>query len=144
MLEWTAEECEKFEKKRKRKNPNIGFDNYEQCTYRAYSKLTNQIKPDLEACAKQKEELGDNYYATSSTLIHGTHKPTEAAINRMTEDIQTQIQKRGKYSRRRAHDPDQDIDYINERNRSFNRKIERYYGKYTKEIKTNLERGTAV
>lgn len=32
---------------------------YEQCTYRAYSKLTAQIKPDLEACEKQKEELYD-------------------------------------------------------------------------------------
>ncbi len=35
-------------------------------------------------------------------------------------------------------------DYINERNMKFNQKLERFYGKYTKEIKDNLERGTAV
>ena len=54
------------------------------------------------------------------------------------------ISKRSKYSRRRAFDPDSDIDYINERNMKFNKKLERFYGKYTSDIKQNLERGTAV
>ena len=54
------------------------------------------------------------------------------------------IEKRAKYSRRRTHDEDDDIDYINERNMNFNKKLERFYGKYTTEIKQNLERGTAV
>ena len=54
------------------------------------------------------------------------------------------IAKRSKYSRRRAFDPDSDIDYINERNMKFNKKLERFYGKYTADIKQNLERGTAV
>lgn len=54
------------------------------------------------------------------------------------------IEKRSKYSRRRAHNDDADIDYINERNAKFNKKAERFYGKYTAEIKQNLERGTAV
>ena len=39
---------------------------------------------------------------------------------------------------------DADVDYINERNRGFNRKAARYYDKYTTEIKNNLERGTAI
>ena len=26
QLEWTAEECDKWDKKRKRKNPDVGFD----------------------------------------------------------------------------------------------------------------------
>jgi len=54
------------------------------------------------------------------------------------------ISKRGKYSRRRPFDEDADIDYINERNMKFNKKLERFYGKYTAEIKQNLERGTAI
>jgi len=54
------------------------------------------------------------------------------------------ISKRAKYSRRRAFDEDEDIDYINERNMKFNKKLERFYGKYTAEIKQNLERGTAI
>ena len=52
--------------------------------------------------------------------------------------------KRAKYSRRRPFDEDADIDYINERNMKFNKKLERFYGKYTAEIKQNLERGTAI
>lgn len=54
------------------------------------------------------------------------------------------MKKREKYSRRRAYDEDEDIDYINERNMKFNKKLERFYGKYTTEIKQNLERGTAI
>lgn len=54
------------------------------------------------------------------------------------------IDKRSKYSRRRTFDEEADIDYINERNMKFNQKLERFYGKYTAEIKQNLERGTAV
>lgn len=56
----------------------------------------------------------------------------------------SRIEKRDKYSRRRPYNDDADIDYINERNAKFNKKAERFYGKYTAEIKQNLERGTAV
>lgn len=54
------------------------------------------------------------------------------------------IEKREKYSRRRTHNDEADIDYINERNMKFNKKLERFYGQYTSEIKQNLERGTAI
>lgn len=37
-----------------------------------------------------------------------------------------------------------DVDYINERNMKFNKKLERFYGQYTSDIKQNLERGTAI
>jgi len=39
---------------------------------------------------------------------------------------------------------EKNIDYINERNRKFNEKLERNYRKYAQEIKDNLERGTAL
>ena len=55
-----------------------------------------------------------------------------------------QVEKRQKFSRRRMHDADADVDYINERNMNFNKKLERFYGDYTKDIRDNLERGTAV
>ena len=54
------------------------------------------------------------------------------------------IEKRVKYSRRRRFDEEEDVSYINERNMKFNKKLERFYGTYTAEIKQNLERGTAV
>lgn len=54
------------------------------------------------------------------------------------------MQKKSKFSRRRQHFDENDVDYINERNAKFNKKIARFYGKYTAEIKQNLERGTAI
>jgi len=39
---------------------------------------------------------------------------------------------------------EKNVDYINERNRKFNEKLERNYSKYTAEIKGNLDRGTAL
>lgn len=49
-----------------------------------------------------------------------------------------------KFSRRRAESESADVDYINDRNKHFNKKIERAFGEHTKDIKANLERGTAL
>lgn len=48
------------------------------------------------------------------------------------------------FSRRRKFREDRDVDYINDRNAHFNKKIERAFGAATAEIKANLERGTAL
>ncbi|XP_023605101.1 pre-mRNA-splicing factor SYF2-like [Myotis lucifugus] len=87
---------------------------------------------------------GEEFFPTSNSLLHGTHVPSAQEIDRMVTDLEKQIEKRDKYSRRRPYNDDADIDYINERNAKFNKKAERFYGKYTAEIKQNLERGTAV
>ncbi len=94
--------------------------------------------------AEARERAGDSFYATSGSLVHGTHTDRKQAIDKMAEDVQKQVAKREKFSRRRAFDDGADIDYINERNMKFNKKLERFYGGYTKDIKDNLERGTAV
>ena len=62
----------------------------------------------------------------------------------MADDIEQQIAKRGQFSRRRMFVEEKDVDYINDRNRKFNEKLERNYSKYASEIKANLERGTAL
>jgi pre-mRNA-splicing factor SYF2 len=93
---------------------------------------------------RTKERAGDAFYATSGTVVHGVHKDSKAAIERMAEDVKKQVEKREKYSRRRMHNDDEDINYINDRNAKFNKKLERFYGQYTKDIKKDIERGTAV
>jgi pre-mRNA-splicing factor SYF2 len=62
----------------------------------------------------------------------------------MVKDLDKQLEKKKNYSRKRAEKASNDIDYINERNMRFNRKIDSAYGRFTTEIKQNLERGTAV
>ncbi|XP_059421442.1 pre-mRNA-splicing factor syf2-like [Carassius carassius] len=94
---------------------------------------------------KEKEEKprsrilsGEDFHPTSNSLIHGTHIPSKKSIERMVDGVEKQIEKRLKYSRRRAYNDDADIDFINERNAKFNKKAKRFYGKYT-EIKQNME-----
>jgi hypothetical protein len=42
------------------------------------------------------------------------------------------------------HVEEKDVDYINDRNKIFNEKLERNFSKYASEIKGNIERGTAL
>ncbi|XP_065056960.1 pre-mRNA-splicing factor syf2-like [Rhopilema esculentum] len=146
LLQQSAHELEMLErKKKKRKNPDQGFSDYAAAQLRQYQRLTRQHKPDLESYNKMKDTMGDNAFPTAHSLSHGGEgKVSEAAVDRMVEDLGKQIQKREKFHRRRQHFDEADIDYINERNKKFNEKAERYYGKYTEEIKQNLERGTAI
>ncbi|NXM97359.1 SYF2 factor, partial [Sylvia borin] len=144
LLEISAEDAERWERKKKKKNPDLGFSDYAAAQLRQYQRLTRQIKPDLEQYERLKEQYGEALYPTSDSLLHGTHVPSKDGVDRMVADLEKQIEKREKYSRRRPYNDDADIDYINERNAKFNQKAERFYGKYTAEIKQNLERGTAV
>ncbi|KAG8443061.1 hypothetical protein GDO86_011763 [Hymenochirus boettgeri] len=144
LLDISAEDAEKWERKKKKKNPDLGFSDYAAAQLRQYQRLTKQIKPNMEEYDIQKEKHGEDFYPTSNSLYHGSHVPSQDGIDRMVSDLEKQIEKREKYSRRRAYNDDADIDYINERNAKFNKKAERFYGKYTAEIKQNLERGTAV
>uniref|UniRef100_V5H519 Pre-mRNA-splicing factor SYF2 n=1 Tax=Ixodes ricinus TaxID=34613 RepID=V5H519_IXORI len=145
LLNVRADEAERLDRKKKRKNPDFGFSDYEAATVRQYTRLVKQIKPDMEVYERKKEELGEALYPTRDTIIHGLHKDSKEDVDRnRLQDLEKQIDKRNKYSRRRRFNDDEDIDYINERNMKFNKKLERFYGQYTAEIKQNLERGTAV
>lgn len=62
----------------------------------------------------------------------------------MAKEVEDRIEKRNSFSRRRTFNADKDVTSINERNRHFNDKLERNYSKYANEIKSNLERGTAI
>lgn len=144
LLAIGSDEAERWERKKKKKNPDTGFSDYESATYRQYQRLTKAIKKDGANYEKEKERLGEDFYASANTLGLHQRKDNEDAVDRMVGDLEKQIEKRSKYSRRRTFDEEADIDYINERNMKFNQKLERFYGKYTAEIKQNLERGTAV
>jgi len=140
-----AADAEAAERKKNSKlNPDQGFSSFENATFRKYGRLTAQIKPDMAVYDEAKAKGGEAFYATAGTSVHGLHKDTPDAIDKMAADVEAQKAKREKFSRRRRHNPDSDIDYINERNMKFNQKCERFYGAYTQDIKDNLERGTAV
>jgi len=99
----------------------------------------NQMVPTTE-----QRMTADNFYRDANTLLYADNKPTEDAIDRVVGKINRDIDKKARFSRKRLNEDEGDITYINERNRVFNKKIARYYDKYTAEIRASFERGTAL
>ncbi|EGR34047.1 peptidylprolyl isomerase roc1, putative [Ichthyophthirius multifiliis] len=64
------------------------------------------------------------------------YEVSEEALNKLAQEIEEY--------RRRAYDRDQDVDFIDERNKNFNSKLKRHFSEYTRDIKANLERGSAI
>jgi len=149
-----------------------GFASYDDSARRKYKKDVDALKPDLNGYKAQRNAaLGlidgdglststdliqgssssssqlipgaDQLYRDASSFVYADHKPSDEAIDRVISQINTDIDKRAKRSRVRD-EKDEDITYINDRNKVFNRKLERFYNSYTKDISDNFERGTAL
>ncbi|KAH7928823.1 mRNA splicing factor SYF2 [Leucogyrophana mollusca] len=106
----------------------------------AFDATNSQMMPTSD----QQRLAAESFYRDANTLIYADNKPTEEAIDRVVGKINRDIDKKGKFSRKRLNEDEGDITYINERNRVFNKKIARYYDKYTAEIRASFERGTAL
>ncbi|MCD7459369.1 hypothetical protein HAX54_040728 [Datura stramonium] len=140
----TQESAEAKYKKRRRFTP-AGWDVFNQKTlYNAYKKRTKNVAVDVDEYNKMKE-ADPEFYREASSLQYGkAPKLSEDKIERMVKELKDRDEKRQSFSRRRKFHEEKDIDSINDRNEHFNKKIERAFGKYTLEIKNNLERGTAL
>lgn len=147
-LDIQADELERWNQiKARKKRPDPGFINFEEASKRQYQRQLKHLKPDLDEYNKVKEKVGEEtFYLKNSeqTPKSSLTVDSKQGVERMVEDVNKQIELRGKRSRRRRFDDEADVDYINERNMKFNKKLERFYGNYTEEIKQNFERGTAI
>ncbi|MFS7978360.1 putative mRNA splicing factor SYF2 [Helianthus anomalus] len=134
----------KYKKWEKEPAP-AGWDVFNQKTlYDAHKKRTKKIDVDLEEYNRMKE-ADPEFYREASSLQYGkAPKVSEDKIERMVKELRDKDEKRNAFSRRRRFHEEKDIDSINDRNEHFNKKIERAFGRYTLEIKNNLERGTAL
>ncbi|KAL1664810.1 SYF2 splicing factor-domain-containing protein [Schizophyllum commune] len=169
---YSIEENDEWEKKlrRKRRRAEYEFNDDADASRRKYKKDLDLIKPDLTAYQEQKaqalasgssssalvrrddggevipaaNEAHDALYRTANTLLYGDHKPSEEAIDRVVGKVNRDIEKKQKFHRKRINEDEGDITYINEQNRVFNKKIGRFYDKYTAEIRASFERGTAL
>ncbi|CAA2970868.1 Hypothetical predicted protein [Olea europaea subsp. europaea] len=127
----TQDMAESKYKKWEKEPAPAGWDVFNQRTlYNAYKKRTKNIDVDLEGYNKMKES-DPEFYREASSLQYG-------------KELKDKEEKARSFSRRRKYCEEKDIDSINDRNEHFNEKIERAFGKYTLEIKNNLERGTAL
>lgn len=127
-------EATKSKMNKKAKNEAFGWDVFNvEAYYRANKKRLRNMPFDKALYDEQMEK------GLEINKIN-----TDERKKLLVNDIEQQINKRSQFSRRRAFIEDKNIDYINERNRKFNKKLERFYGKESEEIKANLERGTAL
>ncbi|CAI5986613.1 unnamed protein product [Closterium sp. NIES-65] len=144
MLE-TQEAAESKYKKWEKKEAPFGWDAFnQQALYNAYEKRTGNIPYTEEDYLKAKEKDPDFYRDDASLQYGQAPEIPEENVDRMVAELTDRAKSRKEFSRRRRHHDEKDIDSINDRNEHFNRKIERAFGKYTVEIKNNLERGTAL
>lgn len=134
---------------------DLDMIDYNQLAHKKYQKLISELKPDLGQYAEKKLESIErairngedpsNIDAIANNVDYGSldDKPSKEAIDRLVQGVKREIHTRETRSRERKEIQD-DISWINEKNRVFNQKIARFYDKYTKEIRENLERGTAL
>ena len=77
--------------------------------------------------------------------MDGTDEARDRQSGRIiANEMRRRIEKREKNKRKKMEFEQEDVSYINQRNKRFNQKISRNYDKYTAEIRQNLERGTAL
>jgi len=171
--EYNIDDVEKWDKKMKRKDTRAQFEftNADDMARRKYRSNVEGMKPDLAAYDIQRSaahatggsstdvvtgsssssslvlssglSAAEDLYRDANTLSYGDHKPSDDAVDRVIQFINLDIDKRLKHSRNRKED-DGDITYINEKNKHFNKKLERVFNKYTEDIRNNFERGTAL
>ncbi|KAI8988296.1 SYF2 splicing factor-domain-containing protein [Mycotypha africana] len=127
------------------------FLDHTQAAHKKYVRLMSDFKPDMrtynqkilgsiERAIRNGEDPSDvTVVANSIDYASIDDKPSQDAIDRLALETKKQIEKRETRSRDRKEKTD-DISWINEKNRVFNQKIARFYDKYTKEIRENLER----
>ena len=152
----------KLEEKERRKDQ--GPADFGDAAERAYQRQLRLLKPDVQGYKKRRDqdealkasspasaaltvrgkaktrgtgELQTYTSADDDAFHYGTHKPSDDAIDRVVNHLNHERQVIQNRSRRRHDDPDADVNYINDSNRHFNKKLKRYYDKQTQEIREN-------
>ncbi|KAI9055381.1 hypothetical protein LZ554_000338 [Drepanopeziza brunnea f. sp. 'monogermtubi'] len=172
--DWTIEESERWDKRIKKKDAHRddqAFQDYRQDSRKVYKRQIRDLKPDMEHYEKQKmaavekaaasggleiveTEDGElvavdkdgTFYSTADSTGFVEHKPPKDAVDRLVKDLQQAEEARLKKRRDKmgANGDDGDVTYINEKNKQFNQKLNRFYNKYTAEIRDSFERGTMI
>ncbi|KFY09783.1 hypothetical protein V491_07978 [Pseudogymnoascus sp. VKM F-3775] len=171
--DWTIEESERWDKRLKKKEAHRddqAFQDYRQDSRKVYKRQIGNMKLDTSNYEKEKMaaieraaasggleivETDDgelvavdkdgSFYSTADSTGFVENKPDKAAVDRLVADLQQAEDARLKKRKERGQDRDEgDITYINEKNKNFNQKLNRFYNKYTAEIRDSFERGTMI
>lgn len=172
--DWTIDESEKWDKRMKKKDAHrddSAFQDYARESQKVYKRQLKNMAPDLERYTKDKlaaiekaaaqgsleiveTEDGEmiavdrdgTFYSTADSTSFAENKPQKEAIDRLVNDLKKADDAAAKKRRERMakNGDDGDVTYINEKNKQFNSKLDRFYNKYTAEIRDSFERGTMI
>lgn len=172
--DWTVDESERWDKRVKKKataRDNNAFQDYTQESNKVYKRQLRNINTDMDKYTKEKmaaiekaaasggldiveTEDGEliavdkdgSFYSTADSTTFSQNKPDKAAVDRLVEDLKRAEDQRMKKRKERMakNGDDGDVTYINEKNKQFNQKLDRFYNKYTAEIRDSFERGTMI
>jgi pre-mRNA-splicing factor SYF2 len=167
--DWTIEESERWDKRLKKKEAHRddqAFQDYRQDSRKVYKRQIRDLKPDMEYYEKEKMaavekaaasggleivETDDGelvavdkdgtFYSTADSTGFVEHKPPKDAVDRLVKDLQQAEEARLKKQRERNGNKgeDGDVTYINEKNKQFNQKLNRFYNKVCLIYYTALE-----
>ncbi|KAK8049316.1 SYF2 splicing factor [Apiospora phragmitis] len=172
--DWTAEESERWDKRVKKRaaaRDNNAFQDYRGESNKVYKRQLQNLAPDMERYERDKmaaiekaaasggldiveTEDGEliavdkdgSFYSTADSTNFINNKPEKAAVDRLVNDLKKAEENRLKKRKERMAEngDDGDVTYINEKNKQFNQKLNRFYNKYTAEIRDSFERGTMI
>lgn len=146
LMQQTAEQAEYAAEKARKKEEiksTFGWQAFTaEATHRAYEKRLKKLptgsRSSSSSAAESHLEENPLDYGKSGTSV------SKAGLDRLTKDIEDKEEARRNFSKRRMNFDASDVDYINDKNAIYNKKLKRAFDKYTVEIRQNLERGTAV
>ncbi|KAK6208164.1 Pre-mRNA-splicing factor syf2 [Pestalotiopsis sp. IQ-011] len=167
-----SERWDKRVKKRAAARDNAAFRDYAEEGSKAYKRgIKGMSAPDMERYERDKmaaiekaaagggldiveTEDGEliavdkdgSFYSTANSTGFVDNKPDKAAVDRLVAEMRKAEENRFKKRRERMekNGDDGDVTYINEKNKQFNQKLDRFYNKYTSEIRDSFERGTMI
>ncbi|KJP85278.1 hypothetical protein AK88_05089 [Plasmodium fragile] len=89
---------------------------------------------------EQKKKMGKSFYG-HDLLMTDASKCTDSDKNKVINFCRKQQIVRSTLSRKRNKENEVFKNYINRRNKMYNKKLDRYFNQHTAEIRQNLERG---
>lgn len=159
--DWTIEESERWDKRVKKKEAHRddgAFKDYRQDSRKVYKMQMRELKPDMEGYEKERMKAVERaaasggleivetddgeivavdkdgtFYSTADSTGFVENKPEKAAVDRLVRDLEKAEESRMKRRKAMGQDKDEgDVTYINEKNKVFNQKLNRFYNKVSR------------
>lgn len=156
--DWTIEESERWDKRVKKKEAHRddgAFKDYRQDSRKVYKMQMRELKPDMEGYEKERMKAVEraaasggleivetddgeivavdkdgSFYSTADSTGFVENKPEKAAVDRLVRDLEKAEESRMKRRKAMGQDKEEgDVTYINEKNKVFNQKLNRFYNK---------------